>query len=331
MLKISFLIFWVWTKILKSSFCSTPDSAKVTNRSNPHFSCSCNYSHFDRSEFYINFLIADKASFFCSLTFQLLEIRWFTLPFTSFSDFFSTQNQFFPVFAKEKAQRHGMLRFICIRIRAVINMHSFAFSPFLGRFFPLGHMFFNIFLINSTHLAIFRSDRIREWKRKVNLMSSCVPFYSFYSVAFNCLALLLYGRLCHRECYFYFLGMFHITFCFPEMQSATRQLRWAALQSCLAWYPKCVNNVRSPSGVSITRCVAIIIASVWVFYGFQFLDECFEARVGKCDAGSVARVGAIGYKQALSSCHSSKKQKAEGVSGDSIPRGNNETDIWTIQ
>ncbi|CAL2051798.1 unnamed protein product [Caenorhabditis brenneri] len=37
------------------------------------------------------------------------------------------------------------------------------------------------------------------------------------------------------------------------------------------------------------------------------------ARVGKCDAGSVARVGAIGYKQALSSCHSSKKQKAEGT------------------
>ncbi|ULT84818.1 hypothetical protein L3Y34_013478 [Caenorhabditis briggsae] len=46
---------------------------------------------------------------------------------------------------------------------------------------------------------------------------------------------------------------------------------------------------------------------------YTFLDECFEARVGKCDAGSVARVGAIGYKQALSSCHSSKKQKAEGT------------------
>uniref|UniRef100_A0A1I7V3N0 TAZ-type domain-containing protein n=2 Tax=Caenorhabditis tropicalis TaxID=1561998 RepID=A0A1I7V3N0_9PELO len=46
---------------------------------------------------------------------------------------------------------------------------------------------------------------------------------------------------------------------------------------------------------------------------YTFLDECFEARVGKCDAGSVAKVGAIGYKQALSGCHSSKKQKAEGT------------------
>ncbi|CAI5454900.1 unnamed protein product [Caenorhabditis angaria] len=46
---------------------------------------------------------------------------------------------------------------------------------------------------------------------------------------------------------------------------------------------------------------------------YTFLDECFNARVGKCDAPTVAKVGALGYRQAFSNCHSgTKKQKFEG-------------------
>ncbi|CAD6188952.1 unnamed protein product [Caenorhabditis auriculariae] len=41
---------------------------------------------------------------------------------------------------------------------------------------------------------------------------------------------------------------------------------------------------------------------------YTFLDECFESRVGKCDATSVARVGAQAYRQAVANCQGNTKE-----------------------
>lgn len=51
------------------------------------------------------------------------------------------------------------------------------------------------------------------------------------------------------------------------------------------------------------------------FANFQFLDECFEARVGKCPAATVGKFAHHGWKTALNSCQKKKKlsRAAEGV------------------
>uniref|UniRef100_A0A1I7X8R8 BRCT domain-containing protein n=1 Tax=Heterorhabditis bacteriophora TaxID=37862 RepID=A0A1I7X8R8_HETBA len=48
---------------------------------------------------------------------------------------------------------------------------------------------------------------------------------------------------------------------------------------------------------------------------YTWLDECFEKRVGKCDATLVSHVGTAGYRVALTNCESKKKnyKPAEGT------------------